>query len=254
MEPKDKISKQGSASSLEDFHTQRCLYLIPSTLGDSSVVRVMPSYNLEVINRLGFFVVENIRSARRFLIKCGYQKPIESIHFELLNENTDEKDIPEILLNAGNTDIGLISEAGIPAVADPGAFLVKEAMRMNIHVIPLVGPSSILLALMSSGLNGQNFAFNGYLPVRNPERNNKIRLFEKQSDIGKQTQIFIETPYRNNQLIATFIETCKPNTQLCIAANLTLPSEWIRTRTISEWRLIPPPDLNRQPAVFLIYA
>jgi 16S rRNA (cytidine1402-2'-O)-methyltransferase len=254
MDSKDMVQKQVITSSFRDSHLQRCLYLVPSTLGDSPVGRVIPSYNLEVINTLSFFVVENIRTARRFLIKCGYQKPIEAIHFELLNENTDEKDIPEILLNSGNSDIGLISEAGVPAVADPGALLVKEAMRMNIHVVPLVGPSSILLALMGSGLNGQNFTFNGYLPVRNQERNNKIRWIEKQSDTGKQTQIFIEAPYRNNQLIAAIIENCKPTTQFCIAANLTLPSEWIRTRTISEWRLIPPPDLNRQPAVFILCA
>ncbi|HJZ40930.1 MAG TPA: SAM-dependent methyltransferase, partial [Bacteroidales bacterium] len=146
----------------------------------------------------------------------------------------------------------LLSDAGVPAVADPGAALVEEAYRLNMRVIPLAGPSSIILALMASGLNGQNFAFNGYLPVKSPERINRLRYLEKRSEVEKQSQLFIETPYRNNQLTATLLENCKPGTRLCIAANITLPGEWIRTRTVQAWRKQPPPDLNKQPAVFIL--
>ena len=169
-------------------NAQRCLYLIPSTLGESPVEKVVPEHNLEVISMLDHFIVEDIRSARRFLIRCGYHKSINTVHFKILNEHTDEKDIPGLLADTGNNNIGLISEAGVPAVADPGALLVKEAMKRNIRVIPLAGPSSLVMALMASGLNGQNFAFNGYLPIKSNERNNKIRSIEKRSEIEKQSQ------------------------------------------------------------------
>lgn len=233
---------------------QRKLYLIPSTLGNPDIVRVIPPFNIAIISTLEHFVVEDERSARRFLIHCGYKGDIQSIHFHTLNEHTAKLDVPAIFRDSGTADLGMISEAGLPAVADPGAQLVEEAYRLNIKVIPLSGPSSLMLALMASGLNGQHFAFNGYLPVKGPERAAKIKLLEKRSEMEKQTQLFIEAPYRNNQLAEAFLSTCKPSTQLCIAMNLTLGDEWVQTLTISEWRKNPLPDLKKKPAVFLLQA
>jgi 16S rRNA (cytidine1402-2'-O)-methyltransferase len=233
---------------------ERLLYLIPSTLGNSSIEQVIPAFNLEVIQSLSHFVVEEEKTARRFLIRCGYKNSIDAVHFYLLNEHTNANEIPSIFTESDTSNLGLISEAGVPAVADPGALLVEEAFRLNIRVIPLAGPSSIILALMASGLNGQQFAFNGYLPVKSIERNARIKFFEKRSETERQSQLFIETPYRNNQLIEALLENCRPGTRLCIAVNLTLPDEWIRTKTIREWRLQPPPDLKRQPAVFILLA
>jgi 16S rRNA (cytidine1402-2'-O)-methyltransferase len=203
---------------------------------------------------LTHFVVEEEKTARRFLIRCGYKNGFDSVHFYTLNEHTSKRDVPAIFIDSGASNLGMISEAGLPAVADPGALLVEEAYRLNIRVIPLAGTSSIMLALMASGLNGQQFAFNGYLPVKGHERNLSIKFYEKRSESERQSQIFIEAPYRNNQLTEALLESCKPATRLCIAVNLTLPDEWIRTRTIREWRLHPPPDLKRQPAVFILLA
>jgi 16S rRNA (cytidine1402-2'-O)-methyltransferase len=233
---------------------ERRLYLIPSTLGDSPLEQVMPAGNLEIIRSLGCFVVEEVKTARRFLIRCGFKGNLDTIRFMALNEHTREQEIPSMFAETGDADMGLISEAGVPAVADPGAKLVEAAHRLNIRVIPLTGPSSLILALMGSGLNGQCFAFNGYLPVKSNDRNNRIRLYEKRSETERQSQLFIEAPYRNNQLIQSFLNHCKPGTRLCIAVNLTLFDEWIRTRTIREWQHHPPPDLNRRPAVFIIQA
>jgi 16S rRNA (cytidine1402-2'-O)-methyltransferase len=234
------------------MNAQCNLYLIPSTLGDTPALQVLPSSNLDIIRSLDHFVVEELRTARRFLVRCGYAKPIDSVQFYLLNEHTPEKDVPSFFAGAANNHIGLISEAGLPAVADPGSVLVREAYKLNYKVIPLVGPSSIMLALMASGLNGQNFAFNGYLPVKNPERASRIRFLEKRSESERQSQIFIETPYRNHHLIETLLEVCRPMTRLCIAANITLENEWICTRHIQEWKKQPPPDLKKQPAVFIL--
>ncbi len=164
------------------MNTQRNLYLIPSTLGDTPAQQVMPSPNFDIIRSLDHFVVEELRTARRFLVRCGYAKPIDSVQFFLLNEHTPDQDVPAFFSAAGYGNMGLISEAGLPAVADPGSVLVREAYKLNYKVIPLVGPSSIMLALMASGLNGQNFAFNGYLPVKNPERASRIRFLEKRSE------------------------------------------------------------------------
>jgi len=233
---------------------QRNLYLIPSTLGDTPAQQVLPSPIFDIIRSLDHFVVEELRTARRFLIRCGYERPIDSVQFYLLNEHTPEQDVPAFFSSAGFRNMGLLSEAGLPAVADPGSVLVREAYKLNYKVIPLVGPSSIMLALMASGLNGQNFAFNGYLPVKNPERAGKIRFLEKRSEMEIQSQIFIETPYRNNHLIETLLEVCKPLTRLCIAANISLENEWICTRLIREWKMQPPPDLKKQPAVFILQA
>jgi|WetSurSiteA1Bulk_404760.scaffolds.fasta_scaffold00012_33 16S rRNA (cytidine1402-2'-O)-methyltransferase len=232
----------------------RRLFLIPSTLGDSPLEPVLPQGNRDILESLNHLIVEEEKTARRFLVRCGLKSNLELIHFYSLNEHTADKEIPLMIKEAGDADLGLLSEAGVPAVADPGAKVVEEAHRQGIQVIPLVGPSSIILALMASGLNGQCFAFNGYLPVKSHERAGKIRFLEKRSETEKQSQVFIEAPYRNNQLTEALLENCKPGTRLCIAANLTLPSEWIKTRPIREWRLQPPPDLNRQPAVYIILA
>ena len=233
---------------------ERKLYLIPSTLGDTEITKVIPAYNLSVINSLTHFVVEEERTARRFLIRCGYTADISTVQFFLLNEHTPALEIPLIFAGTGASDLGLISEAGLPGVADPGALLVEEAHRTNITVVPLAGPSSLLIALMASGLNGQQFSFNGYLPVKPHERSPRIRFFEKRSETENQSQIFIEAPYRNNQLVEALLSNLKNSTRLCIAVNLTLDGEWIRTKTIRDWKLIPPPDLKRQPAVFIFLA
>lgn len=234
------------------MNATRNLYLIPSTLGDTPARQVLPETNFAIIRSLGHFAVEELRTARRFLIRCGYDKPIDSVQFYLLNEHTPEQDVPGFFSSAGFANMGLISEAGLPAVADPGSVLVREAYKLSYKIIPLVGPSSIMLALMASGLNGQNFAFNGYLPVKNPERASRIRFLEKRSESEMQSQIFIETPYRNHHLIETLLEVCRPMTRLCIAASITLENEWICTRRIQEWKVQPPPDLKKQPAVFIL--
>jgi 16S rRNA (cytidine1402-2'-O)-methyltransferase len=230
------------------------LFLIPSTIGDTPVSQVIPAYNLDVIRNLRHFVVEEERTARRFLIRCGHKQFLDDIHFYLLNEHTLPNDIPFMFIDSGNEDIGLISEAGVPGVADPGALLVEEAHKTAIRVVPLTGPSSLILALMASGLNGQQFSFNGYLPVKSPERTDRIRFYEKRSESENQTQLFIEAPYRNVQLTEALLATLKPGTRLCIAVNISLSEEWIRTKTVREWRNTALPDLKRQPAVFIFQA
>jgi 16S rRNA (cytidine1402-2'-O)-methyltransferase len=234
--------------------TTRSLFLIPATLGESPVSQVIPAGNLEIMHKISHFVVEEEKTARRFLVHCGMKERLDSVRFYLLNEHSQDMDIPAIFIDSGDHDLGLISEAGVPAVADPGAQLVAEAYSRNFRVIPLAGPSSLILALMASGLNGQCFAFNGYLPVKTPERIGRIRFFEKRSETEKQSQIFIETPYRNNQMAETLLLNCKPGTRLCIAANLTLAEEWICTKSIREWKLNPPPDLKGKPSVFILLA
>jgi 16S rRNA (cytidine1402-2'-O)-methyltransferase len=234
--------------------SDRKLYLIPSTLGDSPVSKVIPTFNLEIIQSISHFVVEEERTARRFLIKCGYKNDIGSVQFYTLNEHTASADVPAIFVNSGINSLGLLSEAGLPGIADPGALLVEEAHRLNIQVIPLSGPSSLFMALMASGMNGQQFAFNGYLPVKGHERLARIRFFEKRSESEKQSQLFIEAPYRNDQLLLSFLEALRPSTRLCIAVNISLDEEWICTKTIHDWKKQPLPDLKRKPAVFIIMA
>lgn len=229
----------------------RTLYLIPSLLDDTQPDQVLPRKVLAVIHSLDHFVVEEERSARRFLVRTGYPKPISDVKFFLLNEHTKEEEIPAMLVSSGTGDLGLLSEAGLPAVADPGAGLVKEAHRQHLRVVPLTGPSSLMLALMASGLNGQHFTFNGYLPVKEHERMKSIRLLERRSTQENQSQLFIEAPYRNNQLLRSILKTCHPETRLCIAVNLTGKTEWIDTRTVREWQSNLP-DLNRRPAVFIL--
>jgi len=228
------------------------LFLIPAPIGDGETEAVIPRGTLNILDTLHFFVVEELRTARRYLRKAGIKTPIEQLTFFELNEHTPETEIPALLQPAleGN-DIGLLSEAGVPAVADPGANLVTLAHRRHIEVIPLVGPSSLVLALMASGLNGQSFAFVGYLPVKSRERQQRIRQLEKRSIAEHQTQLFIETPYRNHALLGDLLTSCAPGTRLCIAADITMPDAYIRTQTIAEWKKTPV-NIHKKPCVFLI--
>lgn len=229
------------------------LYLIPVLLGDTTVERVLPSYNKEVILGIRHFIVEDVRSARRFLKKVDKDINIDELQFYPLNKHTSPQDISGYLkpLEEGNA-MGVISEAGCPAVADPGADVVAIAQRKNLPVVPLIGPSSIILSVMGSGFNGQSFAFNGYLPIEAADRAKRLKLLEQRAYTEQQTQIFIETPYRNNRLVEDILTTCRPQTRLCIAANITCEEEYIVTRTLKEWRGNVP-DLSKQPCIFLIY-
>lgn len=229
------------------------LYLIPVTLGGDNINQVLPPEVVSLAQKLEHFVVENEKSARQFLGLIKHSKPIRELHFSLLNEHTDEKTLPDLLkpLLAGH-DVGLMSEAGCPAVADPGAKLVALAHQKGIHIAPLVGPSAILMALMASGLNGQSFAFLGYLPVDKAERANKLKEIEKRTQTHKETQIFIETPYRNMQMLETILSICQANTRLCIATQVSLPDELIVTKTVNGWKQSALPDLNKKPTVFLL--
>jgi 16S rRNA (cytidine1402-2'-O)-methyltransferase len=227
------------------------IYLIPVTLGGDDFLRVIPEKVIGLTRQLRYFIVEDIRSARRFLRLIDKEFPInDSVFFEL-NEHTGESDITNYLEPIFNgSDIGVLSEAGLPGIADPGAGIIALAHRKRITVTPLSGPSSILLALISSGLNGQNFSFNGYLPVKPAERSAKLRELEKKAGEG-YTQIFMETPYRNQKMLESIITTCHSNTLLCIAADITLPTESIRTMKISEWKR-DLPLLNDKLVVFVM--
>jgi 16S rRNA (cytidine1402-2'-O)-methyltransferase len=231
------------------------LYLIPVPLGQSALSAVLPAAVQDKARQLKHFVAENAKSARAFLKTLPSDTPLQQIEIHELSEHTPASVLPALLapLHAG-TDVGLISEAGCPAVADPGANLVALAQREGVRVVPLTGPSSILLALMGSGLSGQNFAFHGYLPVKDEERQKKLRELEKDSRQEKRTQIFIETPYRNRQMLETLIKTCTESTRICVATDLTLDSESIMTRTPSEWRRQGQPEIDRRPTVFLLQA
>ena len=228
------------------------LYLIPVTLGDSPVHHVIPAYVLELLGRLDHFIVEDLRSARRYLKKAGVEKAIDDLSFYLLNEHTEDQAMEELLvvLTTGN-DAGMLSEAGVPAVADPGSGLVALAHRHNIRVVPLAGPSSILMALMAAGMNGQSFRFHGYLPVKKPQRLNSLRRIEKTALETGETQIFMETPYRNMNLLEDIVGTCRDNTLLCIAVDISLATESIITKTVREWKG-QLPDIHKRPAVFLL--
>ncbi len=227
------------------------LYLIPVTLGGNDVRMVIPDKVLETTKRLRYFVVEDIRSARRYLRTVGNEFPPDEIRFLELNEHTRDEDIEHYLDPVLNgSDMGLMSEAGMPAIADPGSRLIAIAHRKMIPVVPLSGPSSILLALVSSGMNGQEFVFHGYLPVKPAERALKLKELERNARKG-YSQIFMETPYRNNRMFDTILSVCRNDTLLCIAADLTLPTEFIRTMRISEWRNSRP-DLTRRPAVYVM--
>lgn len=229
------------------------LYLIPCTLGDNPPEEVLPQHVIDVARKLCHFVVEHPKTARQFLSALKPEHPVQTLNFASLNEHTDPKELAGLLspLLAGQ-DVGLISEAGCPGIADPGADLVNLAHRKSIRVVPLVGPSSILLALMASGLNGQCFAFHGYLPIEDAERKAAIMALEAESLRRKQTQLFIETPYRNEKMFGALLAHCRPQTQLCVATDITLPGEQIRTCSIAQWKLQPPPLLNKRPSLFLL--
>ncbi len=235
--------------------TTGTLYMIPCTLGDTPAEQVLPQHVIAVARKLKHFVVEQPKSARQFLSALKPEQAIQSLHFATLNEHTAAKDLAELLapLLAGH-DVGIISEAGCPGVADPGADLVNLAHRHSIRVVPLVGPSSILLALMASGLNGQCFAFHGYLPIEETARNKAIVALEAESAKRKQTQIFIETPYRNEKLFGALLAHCRPYTLLCVATDITLPGEQIQTRPIEQWKSQPIQQLNKHPSLFLLLA
>jgi 16S rRNA (cytidine1402-2'-O)-methyltransferase len=230
------------------------LYLVPVTLGESPLAAVIPQDVQQRVRALEYFIAENPKSARAYLKQVGTARPLQELNIGVLNEHTPDAAVAALAapLLAGH-DVGLMSEAGCPGVADPGAKLARYAHQHAIRVVPLVGPSSILLALMASGLNGQSFAFHGYLPVADAERERTLRELEKQSQRLKQTQIFIETPYRNQKLLRSMLGVCANTTLICIAADITLAGEDIRTRTVAAWRKAPP-ELDRRPALFLLLA
>lgn len=234
-------------------YMETALYLLPVTLGDTPIEKVLPAYNKEIITEIKYFIVEDVRSARRFLKKVDRSIVIDDLTFFTLNKYTSPEEISGFLkpLAEGNS-MGVISEAGCPAVADPGADVVAIAQRKNYKVVPLVGPSSIILSVMASGFNGQSFAFHGYLPIDANDRLKRLKELENRVYSENQTQLFIETPYRNNKMMEDIIKACRPQTKLCIAANITCEGEYIKTRTLKEWngKL---PDLSKIPCIFLIY-
>lgn len=229
------------------------LYLIPCTLGDNNPLEVLPITVKQTIERLNIFIVENEKTARRFIKRIYPEKSQPSLQFFILNKHTEITDLPSFLNPClKGKHVGLLSEAGCPGIADPGADVVKIAHQKNIKVIPLVGPSSILLALMSSGMNGQSFAFNGYLPIDKNERKNELKRLERLSFEKKQSQIFIETPYRNNKMLEDITNTLAGNTNICVACDITLSSEFIKTKTVSDWKknMV---DLHKRPTIFIIH-
>jgi 16S rRNA (cytidine1402-2'-O)-methyltransferase len=230
------------------------LFLIPTTLGDTAeTAEVLPIKVNEVINTIDEYIVENEKSARHFLKKMGIKKPLQEIILHPLNQHTPQQEITGYLKSLlDGKNMGVISEAGCPGVADPGAEVVRLAHEKDIKVVPLVGPSSILLALMASGFNGQSFCFHGYLPKERADRIKKIKELEKAVQQKNQTQLFIETPYRNMHLLEDLVAGCDPQTKLCIACDITLPSEFIKTKYMGAWKKNLP-DLNKRPAIFLMY-
>ena len=233
---------------------EHALYLIPNTLGECETSNVLPAINIDIIRKIKHFIVEDVRTARRFLKKVDSNINIDELQFYTLNKHTSPNELSSYLepLEKG-FDMGVISEAGCPAIADPGAEVVKIAQTKNLKVVPLVGPSSILLGLMASGFNGQSFAFVGYLPIQGNERTQRIKQLEKRAKTENQSQIFIETPYRNQKLLSEILSTCQGNTKLCIACDITLESEYIKTKSINEWKKSALPDLNKRPSIFILY-
>lgn len=232
---------------------ETALYLLPVTLGDTPIDRVLPPYNREIIRNIRHFIVEDIRSARRFLKKTDREIDIDALTFYPLNKHTSPEAISGYLepLLAGSS-MGVISEAGCPAVADPGADVVAIAQRKKLKVVPLVGPSSIILSVMASGFNGQSFAFHGYLPIDPAERVKRLKQLEQRIYAENQTQLFIETPYRNHKMVDDILQHCRPQTKFCIAADITCEGEYIQTRSVKEWKGHVP-DLSKIPCIFLLY-
>ncbi len=229
------------------------LYLIPTTLGENAVEEVLPQPVIRIIDILDDYIVENEKTARKFIKNCNPEKVQAALNLFALNKHTEATEHLSMIapLLAGK-NMGLMSEAGCPGVADPGAVIVKLAHQHNIQVVPLVGPSSILLAIMASGMNGQSFAFNGYLPIDAHEKKAAIKNFERIALENNQSQSFIETPYRNNKLVEDLLQILSPKTLLCIACDITLPTEFIKTKTVNEWKK-QKVDLHKRPSIFIIH-
>ena len=228
------------------------IYLIPCTLGETPPLEVLPLLVKKAIENIDHYIVEHEKSARRFIKSVASKKQQNSLHIEEINKFTKPKEIPQMLEPCFNGfDVGIISDAGCPGIADPGAAVVEQAHQKGIKVVPLVGPSSILLALMASGFNGQNFAFNGYLPIDKVERKQKIKQLEKKSIVENQSQLFIETPYRNNQMLESLVKTLQNTTGICVACDITLSTQYIRTALVKQWKRIKV-DLHKRPAIFII--
>ncbi len=228
------------------------LYLIPCTLGETPPLEVLPLLVKKAIEHIDHYVVEHEKAARRFIKSIVPRKSQPDLDISLINKFTDPADIPGMLAPCFNGfDVGVISDAGCPGIADPGALVVAAAHDSGIKVVPLVGPSSLLLGMMASGFNGQNFAFNGYLPIDKQERKRSLKRLEKRSQEEDQSQLFIETPYRNNQMLESMISVLQADTKICIACDLTLPTEYIKTTTVSEWKKIKV-DLNKRPTLFIL--
>lgn len=239
---------------------ENALYLIPVPMAEEfssqENEKVLPQKNAEIVKNIRHFIVESRKSAVRFLISLDKNFPIDDCTFTELSEHTDEKaDLSKILdpLSKKKESIGVISDAGCPAVGDPGSRAVELAHKKNLKVIPLVGPNSMIMAIMASGFNGQNFAFNGYLPVKNGERESKIKMLESRMYKENQTQLFIETPYRNDKMFEAILKSCKGETKLCIASGITSEKEFIVTKTIADWKKTKAPQINKVPTIFLIY-
>ncbi len=229
------------------------LFLIPVSLGENSIFTI-PEYVIEIIHSLDIFIAEKNKTARRFIKETGIKRPLQELIFFELNKYTKPEEWSDFLLEAeSGKNIGLLSEAGCPAVADPGGEIVRLAHKKGIEIIPLVGPSSILLALMASGMNGQKFSFHGYLSPKRTELSKELKKLEKLSRQYKQTQIFIETPYRNKMVFETALNTLLPDTLFCIAVDITLATQQILTKSIKEWKKTTQPDLHKRPAVFLLF-
>jgi len=229
------------------------LYLIPSTLGENDPSEVIPSGVLALLPSIRTYVAEEVRTVRRYLSRAGLKGHIDELEFHVLNEHTTPAEVEALLPLFQNGDVGLVSEAGLPAVADPGSSLVALCHKHGIEVMPLVGPSSLMLALMASGLNGQGFAFRGYLPAKTDQLRTTLKEIEKQSRSLGQSEIFIETPYRNDGLLTEMLAILAPGTRLCLAADITLPTQFIMTRTVAEWRR-QTPVIGKRPCVFIILA
>ena len=228
------------------------LFLIPSPLGDNDPAEVIPAGVLSMLPSISTYVVEAVRTARRYLSAAGLKGHVQDLEFHELNEHTTPEEVEALMkLFDDGRDVGLITEAGLPAVADPGAQLVRLCHRHGVEVVPMSGPSSLMLALMASGLNGQSFAFLVYLPAKTEERRQALRSIEKHSSTARQTKIFIETPYRNDSLLADILSVCRADTEVCIAANITMPDAFIRTKTAGEWKKSVP-TIGKRPCVFLI--
>lgn len=229
------------------------LYLIPSPLGDNDPAEVIPASVLAILPQIKVYVAEEVRTVRRYLSKAGLKGHIDELEFFVLNEHTSPAEVEALLPLFERGDVGIISEAGLPAVADPGSALVALCHRHGIEVVPMVGPSSLMLALMASGLNGQGFAFRGYLPAKTDQLRSALKDIEKQSRALGQSEIFIETPYRNDSMFSEMLATLNPDTRLCLAADITLPTQFIRTKTIAQWRK-QPVTIGKRPCVFIILA